>query len=860
MNHRIASAVAAVLAAGPMPAVLAQETTSALEEVIVTAQRRTENLQDVPLAIQALSGDTLSQLNVTTMDEYIKYLPSVSTASMGPGQSNVYMRGLSVGALGTQGSGTNGTWPNVAVYLDEQSTQVPGRNLDLYTADLERIEVLTGPQGTLFGAGAQAGVLRFITNKPQLGEWSSKVSAGYAYTEHGSDGYNVEAVVNIPLGDRFAARIVGYQDHRGGYIDNVFSTFTRRGTDLGFALRTGGVVPDDSVVIDNADLVAEDINEVDYSGGRASLKWQVSDDWEALLAVSLQRIDAEGVFYNLPTGSDGQDLDPLQVTIFNKGFVDEEFVNTSLTVNGKVGELDFIYTGGHLSRDSDVANDYTNYARGVWGTYYQCTGYAGASVNKCYSPSSVWYDSAENTNVSHEIRLSSPVEWRMRFVGGVFYEKRELEATTDFNYKTMPECPDTGVSVGDCFLALDPRNDPKFADATLINPNRRSPNTGFFNDFTRDYTQQAAFASVDFDILENLTLTVGTRYYDIENSFVGANMGSFFCKTYGSGATGPCQNAYGTNLEKQTDQADGFRSRANLTWRVTDDFLVYTTWSEGYRPGGFNRGSACGLRDPATNAVQWCFPLSYDSDDLTNIELGWKSTFADGRVQFNGAIYQETWENAQTILYAPQLGFPNLTANLNGPEYEVNGIEVNLTTAPMDGLTITFAGSYNDGTLSNSPQILNNIPGDPNFGQPVTESCLAFDDVSNTCTTVVSVEDVFGEQGTELANSPPLQFNVRSRYEWAAGDWTPYVGAAVQYQDSSFSSAINNNRFEMPSWTTWDAAFGVAKDNWNAEFYIVNVTDEDTSMFSTAAQFILAEVPIRPRTMGIRFDYRFDRP
>ncbi len=147
--------------------------------MIVTAQRRTENLQDVPLAIQALSGDTLSQLNVTTMDEYIKYLPSVSTASMGPGQSNVYMRGLSVGALGTQGSGTNGTWPNVAVYLDEQSTQVPGRNLDLYTADLERIEVLTGPQGTLFGAGAQAGVLRFITNKPQLGEWSSKMSAGY---------------------------------------------------------------------------------------------------------------------------------------------------------------------------------------------------------------------------------------------------------------------------------------------------------------------------------------------------------------------------------------------------------------------------------------------------------------------------------------------------------------------------------------------------------------------------------------------------------------------------------------------------------------------------------------------------------
>ena len=857
MNYRIASAVAAVLAAGPAPTVLAQEGTSALEEIVVTAQRRTENLQDVPLAIQALSGETLAQLNVSTMDEYIRFLPSVTTASVGPGQSNVYMRGLSVGALGTQGSGTNGTWPNVAVYLDEISTQIPGRNLDLYAADLERIEVLTGPQGTLFGAGAQAGVLRFITNKPVLGETSSSVSAGYATTEDGDDGFNIEAMANIPLGEVMALRLVAYQDHRGGYIDNVFSTFTRRSTDLGFALRTGGVVPADSVVIDNADIVEDDINEVDYVGGRAGLKWQVNEDWDALLSVAYQRIDVEGVFYQLPTGADGQDLDELETTIFNSGYTDEEFITTALTVNGKVGPLDFVYAGGYLTRDSDVVNDYTNYARGVWGTYYQCTGYSGTSVNKCYSPSSIWYDSTENTNFSHEIRLSSPTDWRTRFVGGVFYEDRELNAVTDFKYKTMPECPDTGVSVGDCFLYLDPRNDPKFADATLNNPNRRTSRTGFFNDFTRDYSQIAAFASVDYDILENLTLTVGTRYYDIENSFVGANMGSFFCKTYGSGATGPCQNAYGTNLEKQTDKADGFRSRANLTWRVTDDVLFYGTWSEGYRPGGFNRGSACGLRDPATNAVQWCFPLSYDSDDLTNYELGWKSVLMGGRMQFNGAIYQEKWEDAQTILFAPQLGFPNLTANLNGPEYEVNGIEVNVVVAPIAGLTITAAGSYNEGELKNSPQFTNNIPGDPNFGQPITESCLAFDAGTQTCTNVVSVQDVYGETGTELANSPPLQFNIRARYEWVRGDYTPFVGAAVQYQDSSFSSAINNNRFEMPDWTTFDLSAGVAKDNWNAELYAVNVTNENASMFSTAAQFILAEVPMRPRTIGLRFGYSF---
>jgi outer membrane receptor protein involved in Fe transport len=804
------------------------------------------------------------------MDEYIKFLPSVSTASVGPGQSNIYMRGLSVGALGTQGSGTNGPWPNVAVYLDEISTQVPGRNLDLYAADLERIEVLTGPQGTLFGAGAQAGVLRFITNKPALGEYSSRVSAGYATTEDGDDGYNVEAVANIPLGDVMALRVVAYQEHRGGYIDNVFSTFTRRGTDLGFANRTGGIVPADSVVIDNADIVEDDINEVDYVGARAGLKWQVSDDWDALLSVAYQRIDVEGVFYQLPTGSDGQDLGPLETTIFNKGYTDEEFITTALTVNGKVGPLDFVYAGGYLTRDSDVANDYTNYARGVWGTYYQCTGFSGASVDKCYSPSSVWFDTAENTNTSHEIRLSSPNDWRMRFVGGLFYEDRSLEATTDWFYKSVPECPDSGVSTGSCFLYLDPRAAPKFQSATLNNPNRRGRNVGFFNDFTRDYTQFAAFTSLDFDILENLTLTLGTRYYDIDNSFRGANMGSFYCKVYGTGETGPCTGdlygygdavaPYGTNVDEQpdnTNKVDGFRSRANLTWRVTDDILFYGTWSEGYRPGGFNRGSACGLRDPATNQFQWCFPTSYDSDDLTNYELGWKTVFADGRVQFNGAIYREKWEDAQTILFAPQLGFPNLTANLNGPEYEVDGIEVNLAFAPVDGLTIVAAASYNKGELKNSPQVTNNIPGHPNFGQPVTESCLSYDTATSTCNNVVSVEDIYGETGTELANSPPLQFNIRARYEWVRGDYAPYVGAAVQYQDSSFSSAINNNRFEMPSWTTFDLAAGVSRDAWNAELYAVNVSNEDASMFSTAAQFILAEVPIRPRTIGLRFGYQF---
>jgi outer membrane receptor protein involved in Fe transport len=213
------------------------------------------------------------------------------------------------------------------------------------------------------------------------------------------------------------------------------------------------------------------------------------------------------------------------------------------------------------------------------------------------------------------------------------------------------------------------------------------------------------------------------------------------------------------------------------------------------------------------------------------------------------------WEDAQTGLFAPELGFPNLQSFLNGPEYEVNGIEFNFVVAPMDGLPITGAGSYNKGELKNSPQVISNNPDSPTFGEPVTESCVAV--TAGVCSTVVPVENLFGTPGTAMANSPELQFNIRARYEWAWGEYNPYVGAAVMYQDESFSSATVNNRFVQPSFTTMDASFGVSKDDWTAEFYVVNLTDENKSMYTTASQFILVEVPMRPRTMGLRLAYNF---
>src|ERR1700681_2742341 len=241
MNSKISYAVAAILGGASFGASPAEPATGSAEagtdmlaEITVTAQRRTQNIQDVPISMQALTSETLQQLNISTFDDYIKQLPNVTTASNGPGQNEVYMRGLSAGSQPSQGSGSTGLWPNVAIYLDNQSGQLPNRNLDIYAADLNRIEVLEGPQGTLFGAGAEAGVIRYITNEPKLDVTEGDVKAGYGVTAHGDPNSDLTAVVNLPLIPGTAAvRAVLCDDRRGGYIDHVPATFTRKDSDIG---------------------------------------------------------------------------------------------------------------------------------------------------------------------------------------------------------------------------------------------------------------------------------------------------------------------------------------------------------------------------------------------------------------------------------------------------------------------------------------------------------------------------------------------------------------------------------------------------------------------------------------------------
>src|SRR6202166_2964960 len=287
-HSRLSYAIAAILGGGAFGSAVAanSDTNSAsdqIQEIIVTAQRRTENIQNVPIAIQALTGGTLAQLNATTFDDVIRYLPNVTAPTAGPGQAQIFMRGLSAGSNGTQSGGSINGFPNVAIYLDDQSGQLPGRNLDVYAADLERVEVLEGPQGTLFGAGAQAGVIRYITNKPKINVTEGSVTAAYSTTAGGDPNTDVTAVLNLPLiADTLAVRGVIYNDKRGGYINNVPATFTRKSTDLGIGYAhypdgcssaAGGTpcqVPPGAPSINNNAIAGRAINPATYTGIRVS--------------------------------------------------------------------------------------------------------------------------------------------------------------------------------------------------------------------------------------------------------------------------------------------------------------------------------------------------------------------------------------------------------------------------------------------------------------------------------------------------------------------------------------------------------------------------------------------------------------
>lgn len=896
MNSKVSYAVAAILAGASYAATAAAPADNpesagigALEEITVTAQRRSESIQNVPIAMQAFTSETLQQLNVTTFDDYIKYLPNVTSANNGPGQNEVFMRGLSAGSQPSQGSGSTGLWPNVAIYLDNQSGQLPNRNLDIYAADISRIEVLEGPQGTLYGAGAEAGVIRYITNEPKLDKFEASAKAGYSVTAHGDPNNDIQAMVNVPLiADKLGVRAVIYNDSRGGYIDNVPATFTRKNTDVGIAYAkfpaTNGVCPDGlpnngycvppgSISINNDKIAGRAINPVTYKGARAELLYKINDDWDALITQSYQNMDSQGVFYQQPNASDGAALAPLEVTVFNPSFDKDKFESTAWTLNGKVGALKAVYTGGYLVRNVEQVGDYTNYSRGVYADYYQCygpgTGYDNNLKSTCFSPSATWRSNERNTHQQHEFRLSTPDDWRIRAIGGVFWEANKLYDQSGWNYKTVPSCTTndpagTGGNSG-CFTNIGTA-----PGTTVVNPGEQADNTSFYQDTVRETKQTAFFASVDFDVIPNvLTVTAGTRHFKFDNSSAGSVTGSFGCFEQGAPVGGCTAPAYNLDKDHLKDTESGFKSRGNVTWHVTSDVMVYYTFSQGFRPGGFNQNGGTAHAFGPDGIKQYLIPSSYQSDKLTNNEIGWKTEWLDHRLQWNGAIYRENWDNVQVAFFDPGL-VGNIFYNTNGQNFLIKGIETSLVGRPIPGLTLQGAASWNQSRQTNSPVLTINNPASSNYGKPLTQNCTV-DAKTGAVTGCSPVTNPFGPVGSPSADAPPIQFSLRARYDWTlANGYLPFIQVAATHSGHSFTQAGSNPtiadtgsvttgrlRFENPAYTTYDASIGVSKDPWIVTVYGENLSNSNKSVFVSTDQFIVAQTPLRPRILGLSFGYKF---
>ena len=802
---------------------------SQIEEVIVTATKRPQSLQDVPVAVSAIQEETLDQLGVSNFEDYLLQLPNVTAGGSGPGQNTIYIRGVASTTPGLTTAGVAGLAPNVALYLDEQPLAQPGRNLDVYAADLARVEVLSGPQGTLFGASSQAGTVRLITNKPDASATSANMKVGTAWTKSGEMSNNVEAVVNLPVSDSLTLRGVVFVDNQGGYIDNIPGTLnlTQSGR-----FRPAGTVRANGVPVssgragfqstadlsgvtfldaDNGAQAEDNFNDAVYSGARLTALWEFSPDWSLTVAHMQQDVEADGVFFADPTVGD------LVIQRYENDRLEDSFNNINWTLEGRIGELEAIYTGAFTDREADQMVDYADYMFvGQYLPYYVCDGSvtypSGVPSGTCQAPN-MFVNSLTETDVNtHELRFSTDANSAIRATFGGFYSDLELREVNSFTY-------------------IGSRNAIAFNGATGFGPNFSAQGANvkypgqwpdgviFRNDVLRTDEQQGLFGEVTVDLSDSFSLLLGARWFDINVDLQGSAAGSF-------GNFGATQdNNAGNNLDQlfsapnpDTASTDGTITKFGLNWTPSSDQLFYFTFSEGFRPGLLNRPG--GATNPAGT---FSVPFAVDTDDLTNLEIGWKTDLLDNTLRFNAALFWSDIERLQTTIFDPSI--TNLFFSDNAADADATGFEGDLIWAPssIQGLTLTGAFSFLDTEITR---------------------------------VITPTDDV--RLGDPLAFAPDFQINLRARYEWdLGGGRVAHIMPHVTHSDEAYSDIITINRDRMSDWTMWGVTGGVSVEQWSAEFFIDNLTDERAEL---ARSFIYDRQRVtyaRPFTAGMRLRYDF---
>jgi iron complex outermembrane receptor protein len=809
-------------------------------EIIITATKREENLQNVPISVQAIGTRRLDQLNISSFEDYTKQLPSVSFQTAQPGVTVVYMRGVATGGDGNH----SGSLPSVGSYLDEQPITTIGGTLDVHIYDIARIESLAGPQGTLYGASSEAGTIRIITNKPELGVTTGRVDAEINSVDHGNVGGKLEGMINLPVSPNIAFRAVGFYQHDAGYIDNIFGSRTY--------YIYASAIPD--LTVNNAANVKNNYNDQTVFGGRAALKVDLNDNWTATPTFMYQNLKANGVFSYDPN------LGDLKIDRFKNDVRKDRFWQAAMTIQGKIGNFDVTYAGAYMDRPTYTLSDYADYADaydqlyseygdhaheygGLGYFYYQDS--AGNYIN----PQQYIIGTDHFRKHSEELRIASPSTDRFRVIAGLFYERQSNEIHQDYKIDNLDPALSVNGFPGTLWLTQQRRVD-------------------------RDY---AAFGEASFDVTPKITLTAGGRVFRYDNSLIGffgfgrnpdgppwngagsSRTGVAGCylsngmtvrEAYIAGDTSgtlippvvpgsPCTDLgvfqNGQVVPKHA-KGSGFTHRLNAQWKPQQNLMFYATWSRGFRPGGINRRGDIG---------------AYDPDYLTNYELGWKTTF--GPVRWNGAIYHQVWQKFQFSF----LGLNSFTEIHNGKDATINGIETDFSYV-QGGLTLNAAAAYTDAKTKG------NI-------------CYQFSDTTADCTE--PDDYISAPSGTRLPVTPQFKGTATARYAWPA--WAgvrAHVQGGATYQSSASASLrqlvtlvgpaeyppviVNPNDFlgRIRASTVVDGFAGLDWPKYSIEAFVMNVFDDRNELsrgVNCGSCTRVLVVPGRPRTIGLRAGVKF---
>ncbi len=779
-----------------------------LEEVVVTAQKRTEDLQKVPISLKVLTGQDLEQHQVSDFDDFAKLLPSVSYQSLGPGQSQLYFRGIANGGDGLHA----GSLPATGVYLDEIPVTTIGNTLDVHVYDIARVEALAGPQGTLYGASSLSGTLRIITNKPDPSAFSASYDVKADKFGRGNPGEEVEGYVNIPLAEHAAIRLVGFYDHQGGYINNLDTTNVyQRGV-------PAAGIPNDPIAVSNfgngpgsvePNVAGQRFNPVTTYGGRGALKIDLNDNWTVMPQILVQDQRADGNFsYDPAKGF-------LNVGDFGNEINEDKWWQSALMVEGKVSNFDIIYSGGFFERNVHNVVDYSGYtvAYDAYSQYATATSSAtrfvncktGTPANNCNGAGGTLTDPTQFVNnhdqyekLSQELRVTTPVDYPIRGTAGLFYQRQSDNIRAAFQTNDLP-----------AYYAID-----------------GSPNIIYLSQQTRVDRDYAVFGEATLDVTDKFKLSAGIRQFWVNNTLYGFFGFQSYCSYAVTDAPvvpnyRPC-----VNTDKKVVE-DGETHKLTLTYQIDPDRMVYGTYSTGFRPGGNNR-----LPDVA----------SYGADTLTNFEIGWKTAWLDRRLRTNGAVFFERWKDFQYSV----TGVSGITSIVNAANDEVKGIEGDVSWLALDSLTLTLSGTY---VNARTTQNLCDLDAE----EQVVHTCPA--------------SDLTAPSGTQLPVTPKLKGNAGARYKFNVGTYENFVQATVIHQGSSTSqlqqTAPYNLEPNLPKFTTFDFSAGTGMHDWKLEAYIENAFDKQGQLgriAQCADAYCYANsriYPIKPMNFGIKFGQKF---